>query len=192
MLSPEILAAAKNYNCDIRVSIYSKNDEELIYSVLLQSEAMTDTSAPFDPTLYTDLSKIGVNANAVANLIKGKNAVALGMSAKNRIESIVTVAFASQDSFIKLSSNTISVAMLRGNGGKMLINNREVENDKILFRASGGNVYIVSEDSVSDIFKGVDINSPATGQTQDNWVIYAIMMLLPVLFAFKKEKGNES
>ena len=50
-LPPKLLAAAKNNSCDIRVNIYNDKENELIYSIVLQSKDLTDTSAPFDTSL---------------------------------------------------------------------------------------------------------------------------------------------
>ena len=75
-LPAQVLAAAKNRDCDLQVSVYDRKSGALLYAVLVRAEDMTDTSHGFDARLQPEEKSLSDGTAAVRLSVSKDNTVA--------------------------------------------------------------------------------------------------------------------
>ena len=186
-LPTQLLAAAKNNDCDIRVSIYDDKENELIYSIVLQSKDLTDTSAPFDTSLSSAEPKLTA---AQKKALGAAKKLFYGMNKENRVTSYLIVMLNDKNSLFATDKNELYNFAV--NDGFVLQSDYSaVRNNAVTLLIRSGGEYMLCEKNIVNATAANGL--PTTGEKSNALPVIlnlASIAMLAVL-TFKMKKGKE-
>ena len=186
-LPTQLLAAAKNNDCDIRVNIYDEKENELIYSMVLQSKDLTDTSAPFDTSLSSAEPKLTA---AQKKALGAAKKLFYGMNKENRVTSYLIVMLNGKNSLFATDKNELYNFAV--NDGFVLQSDYSaVRNNAVTLLIRSGGEYMLCEKNIVNATAANGL--PTTGEKSNALPVIlnlASIAMLAVL-TFKMKKGKE-
>ena len=186
-LPTQLLAAAKNNDCDIRVNIYDDKENELIYSMVLQSKDLTDTSAPFDTSLSSAEPKLTA---AQKKALGAAKKLFYGMNKENRVTSYLIVMLNGKNSLFATDKNELYNFAV--NDGFVLQSDYSaVRNNAVTLLIRSGGEYMLCEKNIVNATAANGL--PTTGEKSNALPVIlnlASIAMLAVL-TFKMKKGKE-
>lgn len=186
-LPAELLAAAKNNDCDIRVNIYNDEENELIYSIVLQSKDLTDTSAPFDTSLSFAETKLTAAQKKALGTAKK---LFYGMNKENRVTSYLIIMLNGKNSLFATDKNELYNFAVNG-GFTLQSDYSTVRNNSVTLLIKGGGEYMLCEKNIVNATAANGL--PTTGEKSNALPVIlnlASIAMLAVL-TFKMKKGKE-
>ena len=186
-LPTQLLAAAKNNDCDIRVNIYDDKENELIYSIVLQSKDLTDTSVPFDTSLSSAEPKLTA---AQKKALGAAKKLFYGMNKENRVTSYLIVMLNGKNSLFATDKNELYNFAV--NDGFVLQSDYSaVRNNAVTLLIRSGGEYMLCEKNIVNATAANGL--PTTGEKSNALPVIlnlASIAMLAVL-TFKMKKGKE-
>ena len=186
-LPAELLATAKNNDCDIRVNIYNDEENELIYSIVLQSKDLTDTSAPFDTSLSFAETKLTAAQKKALGTAKK---LFYGMNKENRVTSYLIIMLNGKNSLFATDKNELYNFAVNG-GFTLQSDYSTVRNNSVTLLIKGGGEYMLCEKNIVNATAANGL--PTTGEKSNALPVIlnlASIAMLAVL-TFKMKKGKE-
>ncbi len=186
-LPAELLAAAKNNDCDIRVNIYDDKENELIYSIVLQSKDLTDTAAPFDTALSSAEPKLTA---AQKKALGAAKKLFYGMNKENRVTSYLIVMLNGKNSLFATDKNELYNFAVNG-GFTLQSDYSAVRNNAVTLLIRSGGEYMLCEKNIVNATAANGL--PTTGEKSNALPVIlnlASIAMLAVL-TFKMKKGKE-
>ena len=188
-LPAELLAAAKNSGCDIRVTIHAREGGEPIYSIVLLSRDMTDTSVPFNTALSTTTPALTASQKKALGTA---NRLFYGMDPDNRIPSYLILRLNGKNSLF--ATDRAELYNFAADGGFTLQSDYSaVRDNTVTLRIKSGGTYMLCEENVGSAAAMTPNGSPLTGEACAPLPVIlglgSIGML--ALLTFKTKKGKE-
>lgn len=188
VVSAGLLAAAKNYGCDLKICVYARGTDELIYSLLLKSSEMNDTSADFDAKLYTDVD--GADLKALSRRLSSDKTFYFAFNKSNRIPAQLMLAVNGKNSLFKTGASALYGYYLDEVSGGLLYAGGSLKSGAAAIKLPYGGAYALSEQKVSAA--GI---IPETGDSSNFniWLILSIISLgqLTACLVIRKKEGKE-